>query len=170
MELCRDKTVCFSGHRAVRAEERDELSLRLSRAVDIYIRRGYDTFICGGAVGFDTLAAQIVAEKKKDLPGVRLVLALPCRDQTAKWKSLGDLTAYKRLLGEADEVVYSANFYTKECMHMRNRFMVENSSVCICYKYAERGGTAYTVKYAEKQGLEIINLAARTEQISIELF
>lgn len=168
MELRRESTLCFSGHRAVRREEREALYERVLRSVDIFVRRGYDTFICGGAVGFDTMAAEAVAEKKRMHPHIRLVLALPCRDQTAKWKNTDALFTYKKLLGEADEVVYASNFYTAECMHIRNRYMVENSSACICYKYNERGGTAYTVKYAEKQGLEIINLAARTEQLTID--
>ena len=32
-------------------------------------------------------------------------------------------------------------------------------SVCVCYLNRGNGGTAYTVDYAEKQKLEIINLA-----------
>ena len=32
-------------------------------------------------------------------------------------------------------------------------------SVCVCYLNRESGGTAYTVRYAGKKGLEIINLA-----------
>ena len=44
-------------------------------------------------------------------------------------------------------------------MHKRNRHLVDNSSVCVCYLNKENGGTAYTVRYAGKKGLEIINLA-----------
>ena len=43
-------------------------------------------------------------------------------------------------------------------MHKRNRHLVDNSSVCVCYLNKENGGTAYTVDYAGKKGLEIINL------------
>ena len=32
-------------------------------------------------------------------------------------------------------------------------------SVCVCYLNRESGGTAYTVRYAKRKGLEIINLA-----------
>lgn len=44
-------------------------------------------------------------------------------------------------------------------MFKRNRHLVDNSSVCICYQTKETGGTAYTVEYARKHGLRIINLA-----------
>ena len=56
-------------------------------------------------------------------------------------------------------MVYTAQQYARGCMHKRNRHLVDNSSVCVCYLNRESGGTAYTVDYAEKQGLEIINLA-----------
>ncbi len=40
-----------------------------------------------------------------------------------------------------------------------NRYLVDNSGVCVCYLTRDAGGTAYTVNYAKRQGLEIINLA-----------
>ena len=56
-------------------------------------------------------------------------------------------------------MVYTAQKYAKGCMHKRNCHLVDNSSVCVCYLNRESGGTAYTVRYAGKKGLEIINLA-----------
>ena len=44
-------------------------------------------------------------------------------------------------------------------MHKRNRHLVDHSSICVCYLTEDRGGTAYTVNYAKKQGLKVINLA-----------
>ena len=41
-------------------------------------------------------------------------------------------------------------------MHKRNRMLVDMSSICICYLTKDTGGTAYTVKYAEKQKLKIL--------------
>lgn len=159
MDIIKEKSVCFSGHRTVRREDAETLKSNLSRAIDIYIRRGFDTFICGGAVGFDTMAAEAILEKKRVRPSLKLVLALPCRDQTSKWTNLSDLVKYREILGGADDVVYTSVFYTSGCMHLRNRYMVDSSSACICYKYSEKGGTAYTVNYAAQSGLEVINLA-----------
>ena len=159
MDIIKEKSVCFSGHRTVRREDAETLKSNLSRAIDIYIRRGFDTFICGGAVGFDTMAAEAILEKKRVRPSLKLVLALPCRDQTSKWTNLSDLVKYREILGGADDVVYTSVFYTSGCMHLRNRYMGDSSSACICYKYSEKGGTAYTVNYAAQRGLEVINLA-----------
>ena len=37
--------------------------------------------------------------------------------------------------------------------------MVDSSAVCIAYCTRKTGGTAYTVRYALKKGLQVINLA-----------
>lgn len=49
--------------------------------------------------------------------------------------------------------------YSDGCMHRRNRHLVDNSSVCVCYLNKDGGETDYTVGYARLKGLEAINLA-----------
>lgn len=44
-------------------------------------------------------------------------------------------------------------------MHKRNRHLVNDSSVCVCYQTRLGGGTAYTVGYAKEKGLAIIDVA-----------
>ena len=44
-------------------------------------------------------------------------------------------------------------------MHKRNRHLVDNSSVCVSYMTKNTGGTAYTVGYAIKNHVQVINLA-----------
>ena len=44
-------------------------------------------------------------------------------------------------------------------MHRRNRHLVDNSGVCVCYLTKNSGGTAYTVNYAKKQGINVFNIA-----------
>ena len=42
----------------------------------------------------------------------------------------------------------------------RNRYMVDHSDICNCYYCTDgKGGTAYTVRYAEKKEIPIVNLA-----------
>lgn len=40
--------------------------------------------------------------------------------------------------------------------------MVDHSGVCVCYLTRDSGGTAYTINYAKKQGLNVFNIAANT--------
>ena len=44
-------------------------------------------------------------------------------------------------------------------MFKRNRHLIDNSSLCICYLTKNSGGTAFTVNYALKKGLIITNVA-----------
>ncbi|MBE6708793.1 MAG: DUF1273 family protein [Ruminococcaceae bacterium] len=153
------KTVCFTGHRTLPAEE--ELNGMIG-VVDTMITtaysHGYRIFITGGAVGFDTLAACRVIVAQKRLGDIKLRLALPCRNQTEKWTRVEDLALYKRIMGYADRVDYITDFYTKTCMLERNRFMVDRSALCIAYCTRQKGGSAYTVNYAKKEGLGVINI------------
>ena len=66
---------------------------------------------------------------------------------------------YDEIIALADEVECLSEAYYRGCMYARNRFMVDNSSHCICYLNENTGGTAYTARYAEEQGLQIVNIA-----------
>ena len=109
-------------------------------------------------MGFDTIAAQTVMELKKDYPQIKLILALPCMNQTSGWNE-SDKRMYECIREIADKVVYTSDSYFNGCMQKRNRFLVDNSSICICYLSENKGGTAYTVGYAKSKNLTIFNVA-----------
>lgn len=158
MDGMRGRTCCFTGHRELPVQRRKELAAKLEDTIISLIDRGIRFYGAGGARGYDTLAAQTVLRLKERYPHIKLILILPCLTQT-RWWSAADVKEYERIKALADKVVYTSQEYTKDCMHKRNRHLVNHSSVCVCYLANESGGTAYTVDYAEKQGLEIINLA-----------
>lgn len=116
----------------------------------------------GGAIGFDTLAAQTVLKLRKQYPHIKLILVLPCLAQTRGWRE-DDIKIYEEIKAQADQVVYTSQEYTRGCMHKRNRHLVDHSGICICYLTEDHGGTAYTVKYAGKRQLQIINLANKED-------
>ena len=153
----REQTCCFTGHRVIPRTT----YLALSRELEVVVRRlieeGVRFFGAGGALGFDTLAAETVLRLRKSYPQIRLILVLPCRDQTRGWKE-ADVRRYREILSRADKVVYTAEHYSPGCMHRRNRHLVDGSAYCLCYLKHDRGGTAYTVRYAREQGLSVINL------------
>lgn len=156
----RKKTCCFTGHRSIPLGERRELARRLEEMVLRLYRRGVRYFGAGGALGFDTMAAQAVLRLREECPGIRLILVLPCPSQAKGWK-LEDTAEYEYVKSQADKVVYTSQEYTQDCMYKRNRHLVDHSGICVCYLTKDSGGTAYTVRYARAHGLEIINLACR---------
>lgn len=122
------------------------------------IESGVIYFGAGGALSFDTLAAQIVLELKSDYPQIKLILVLPCREQTRGW-SAGDIEIYEDIKASADKIVYTTEHYDRSCMFRRNRHLVDSRSVCVAYLTEPTSGTAYTVRYAKSNGLKIINIA-----------
>ncbi|MBS7229355.1 MAG: DUF1273 family protein [Eubacteriales bacterium] len=140
--------------------QHNKLCQSLSCAIDSLVGRGMAVFLCGGALGFDTLAARCVIEAQKQYPHILLRLILPCKTQAKAWTENAK-REYEAMLGAADSVEYISEEYISGCMQARNRRLVELSSVCVCYKTRASGGTAYTVARAEEKGIEIINLADR---------
>lgn len=104
------------------------------------------------------MAAQVVLSLKKEFPHIKLILVLPCEDQAARWTAK-DQAVYEEIKRQANKVVYIAKRYTPDCMFARNRHLVDNSSACICYLTRKSGGTFYTVDYALRRRVRVINLA-----------
>lgn len=154
----KERTCCFTGHRTIPEWQRDSISVALRVAIRSLIQNGYQYFGTGGALGFDTMAAQMVLSLKTEFPSIKLILVLPCKNQTDKWEEK-NRAIYEKIKSQADKVVYITDHYTPDCMMRRNRHLVDHSSVCVSYLTQKRGGTAYTVDYAHHKGVRVINLA-----------
>ncbi len=154
------KICCFTGHRTIPEPQRTALAVALDVEVRRLIREGYRYFGAGGALGFDTMAAQSVLKLRQEFPHIRLILVLPCADQATRWQE-SDRLIYERIKEQADKVVCLANAYTPDCMLRRNRHLVDHSDACVCYQTQPSGGTAYTVGYAKSRGVPVINLAEK---------
>lgn len=153
----REQTCCFTGHRNIPENEYHHVKKHLKSWVINLVDQGVTTFMAGGALGFDTIAALAVLKLRRKFPGIRLILALPCKEQAKGW-SVRDIKIYNQILKRADEVVYISEDYDQGCMYKRNRYLVDHSRWCMCYLKKPYGGTAYTVDYARKKGLKIIHL------------
>lgn len=115
--------------------------------------KGVKYFETGGALGFDTIVAQAVLAIKDTHPEIKLILVLPCENQTKYWKQT-DIDVYNDILAKK----YLSKTYYDGCMQKRNRHLVDCSSYCVCYFKEDTCGTAYTVSYAKSKNLKIINI------------
>lgn len=163
MERAPAITCCFTGHRAIPAQDKEAICDRLCRAITKLYEEGFRHFVAGGALGFDTLAARAVLALKPRLPNVTLTLVLPCADQADAWRE-GDRAEYERIKALADEVVCLADAYYSGCMKVRNQYMVDASSACIAYLTNLRSGAGQTVRMAEAAGHRLFNTAPKEEQ------
>ena len=152
------KSCCFTGHRSLEAEKIPLIKDKLREILTECIENGYTDFYNGGALGFDMLSAELVIEMKESYPQLKLHIIVPCEGQSRPW-SKDNVTRYERILSLSDEVKCLSPHYFNGCMQIRNRYMVNNSSLCISYVCDTKGGSAGTVRYARNQGKEIINIA-----------
>ena len=154
----RNKTCCFTGHRKLPAKKIESIIFRLNNEVERLIQEGVTTFISGGALGFDQIAASLIASKKEMEIDIQLVMALPCRGQEDFWPEK-EKEIYRWLLSVADDVKYISETYSNDCMKKRNEYMVKQSDYCVCALINKRSGTGQTVRYAKQKQRQIINVA-----------
>ncbi len=154
-------SVCaFSGHRNfdyfVNFVD-SGLLMRLEEEIKAALDRGVREFLCGMAQGFDLTAADTLLRLAKNYKGVRLIAVMPCADQTKTFTSKNK-ELHDRILKNCYDVVVLSDSYTKGCMHVRDRYLVDHSEELICFLRKKSGGTYYTVKYAEKSGKKVVIL------------
>ena len=138
--------------------------LRLTlEVIEGLYERGFRRFLCGGATGFDTLAASAVLILKQRKPDARLILVLPCEDQDQSWKP-HERALYRSIREQADRVFVLSPHYYNGCMMTRNRFLVDHAAFCVAYwKGASTGGTLSTIRLALRRRLPVLNLAVPEE-------
>jgi len=168
------KMACaFTGHRPVRFsfgyDEEDEkcirLKLTLAAQISRLIESGVSTFYTGMALGTDQWCAEIVLYMKRQYRKVRLVAVLPCETQASKW-SPEQRERYFNTLANCDDVITLNTRYTPQCMLERNRYMVDHAAYLLAvYDGGNKGGTAYTVRYAREKKREIIVIRPDTLEL-----
>lgn len=147
----------FTGHRAIEPHHRDGMGELLGRAIAYVYSEGCRDFYVGGALGFDTYAAQQLLLFRMSHPDVRLNLVLPCRDQADKWgRAQADM--YDYLLSQASTVEYVSDLYTRGCMQKRNMRLAELCDVMVAYVGHSRSGASQTARMATELGKRVYNL------------
>ncbi len=150
-------TCFFTGHRIIPDKSRKEITQHVVNLCTKLINEdNVNTFIAGGALGFDTLAAIEVLKLKKIYPHIQLYLYIPCTDQTFRWKDR-DVELYNKIKEMADDVKFiSTTPYSSGCMQQRNRAMVNDAFYGIAYCTNTKSGTYSTVRYARDKGRDVI--------------
>ena len=158
MIIKKENCCSVTGHRKLGGDFDER---KLKKVFKKLIETGYDTFMIGMAVGFDTACFNIL-EKFRDAEykNIKLIACIPCKGQDYKF-SEKQKAEYNRMIESADERIYVSENYTPYCMFKRNAFMVDNSVILVAYLSAgiNGGGTFNTVSYARKKSVPVINIA-----------
>ena len=151
----RKRRLCFTGHRPEKLHS-DEAAVCtvLSNAIDAAISDGFRTFITGMARGVDIWAAEIVLARRAQNQDIRLICALPHPDFENRWSAAWQ-ARFHAILQQADLVKTICPEFSMASYQIRNEWMVDHSARVIAIYNGASGGTAKTIAYAEKNGVEV---------------
>ena len=149
-------TVSLFGHRdfnwSASFESRLEEIVR-----DLLWKNEYVEFLIGREGEFDIIAASVIRRvlRAHGSSGSSLVLVLPY----AKASFLNNEEYFYKYYDDIEICDKSAAAFYKSAIQIRNRAMVDRSDLAVFYVERENGGAYQTMKYAQKTGRSIINLA-----------
>ena len=105
------RTVALSGNRPHKIGPsvdsrtvRETIIRRMAHTVSRLYKEGYDTYLCGMAMGFDLWAALAVSFAKNYYPDLRLIAVVPFRGQEQRYDP-ESRECYRTMLNEADHCV-----------------------------------------------------------------
>ena len=171
-----DNCCAFTGHRPHkcpwRYNEADgrcvALKAALREQITALVEAGLTDFQSGGADGVDCWSALIVLELRKTNPVLKLHMILPHKGQAGKWSDSAQ-ERYHSILSQADTVKYVSHEYYDGCMLDRNHRLVEDAGMLLAvYNGERRGGTAATVRYAQKLGRKLVILNPTSLEVARE--
>ncbi len=161
----RNHTCCFTGHRPEKlpwgSDESDRRCAAMKRALADMVEAAYSEgmrrFICGMARGCDFYFSEIVLALRSRHRDVVLEAAVPCPEQSARWRP-EEQARWRALLEQCDLETLVSQHYFSGCMIRRNRYMVDHSALVIAVYDGSAGGTRATLEYAMRQKVPFIDL------------
>lgn len=148
-----NKSCCVTGHRDLEEnfDKKNLENLFLS-----LIENGYENFLIGMALGFDSLCFKILENIRKN-KDIKLYACIPCENQAERF-SFFNKNEYDKMVKSADYRIVLEKSYTNYCMQNRNKFMVDNSSLLIAYIRKTYGGSVNTYNYAVRKNVNVIKV------------
>ena len=149
-------TVSFFGHRNI--ERGSEIDDRLDKLLhDLITQREYVDFLIGRDGDFDLLTSAAIkrAVNSYGCGNTHFTLVLPY----LKTEYRDNEKEYLNYYDEVEVCAESSEAHPKSAIQVRNRSIVDRSDLVVCCIQHKSGGAYATIRYAEKQGKRIINLA-----------
>ncbi len=136
-------TCTFFGHRECYRLDTEKLKRTLTELV----ASGVDAFFVGHQGNFDGIVYQCLKGLRKVHPHIHVCVVLAyLPGETPPLMDMSD-TMYPPIEG-----------HPKFAIERRNRWMIDNSSYCVCYINQTWGGAYKFAQMAKRKGLEVINL------------
>ena len=148
--------VSFFGHRQIDnvfvIEQRLETMIR-----EFLLSKEYVEFLVGRDGEFDQLVSSTVRRCKRTVRDDNSALVLVLPYSTAEYSN--NEKSFHEYYDEVEICAESAAKHFKSAHQTRNRAMVDRSHLVVFCVDHESGGAYSTMRYAEKKGVQTINLA-----------
>lgn len=149
-------TVSFFGHRTLHNSLWVEKELQ--RLINEFIvHKEYVEFLVGRDGEFDQLVSSVVRRCKRTIRDDNSTLVLVMPYATAEYRN--NTESFHDYYDEVEVCSESASKHFKAAHQSRNCSMVNRSDLAVFYLDHNSGGAYTTMRYAEKSGTRIINLA-----------
>jgi uncharacterized phage-like protein YoqJ len=151
----------ITGHRPPKLGGYDDFT-NLSGGIKIqielfFIEKNPHHIVSGMALGVDQWAVEVALRL-----GIKVLALLPCEGQESPWPQIAQayywnlLDRIKTAGGQVTYVTFGP--YTTDCMHRRNREIVDQSSEILSVWDGTRGGTRDCIRLALAFGTPVTNL------------
>jgi len=153
-------TVAFFGHRYI------DNPLKVEELLEEQIRKlinekEYVDFVVGRNGEFDQCVSSTVLRVRKNVRDDNSALVLMLPYPTAEY--LNNEEYFHDYYTDVEISYEASKSHPKSAIQIRNREMVDRADLIICYVEHNEGGAWQTVKFAIKQGKNVINLAQNEE-------
>ena len=154
-------TVSFFGHRIIedfnRAEKKAKVIIR-----ELILQKEYVEFLVGRGGDFDQIVSSAVKRLQRRIraDNSSLVWVLPY--STAQLRNNEE--SFQAYYDEIEICDAAQNSHPKRAYQIRNRKMVDRSDLVVFYVEHNSGGAYQTMRYAQKQGKRIVNLAEQPSE------
>ena len=144
------KTCCFFGHREVKHNIRDKLTVVIEKLIT---EENVTEFYVGNQGQFDSMVYSVLKELKANYPHIRYTVVLAYMPDEHIKEVYGENTLFPDGMESVPK---------KFAISKRNDWMIQQSRFAVCYVHKITGGAAKFREKAEKKELRIIEVLPHT--------
>lgn len=134
-----------------------KLKMKLALEIKEMCKKGVTTFLASMAQTAGVWGAEIVLDLKRSYPNdpMRLVVITVSKKRMKRWPQ-NYCERYSNILAKANNSMIVQTHYARNTLHSCDSFMADVSGHMIAVINGRLGTTRHAVKYARKNGLEIV--------------
>ena len=141
-----NKTCCFFGHREVKHNIRDKLTVVIEKLIT---EENVTEFYVGNQGQFDSMVYSVLKELKANYPQIRYSVILAYMPDEHIKEIYGENTLFPDGMESVPK---------KFAISKRNDWMILHSGFAVCYVYKITGGAPKFREKAEKKGLRVMQV------------